>query len=72
MGWRTSNVEEQRMKFVVAASREERSMSELCAEFDISRPTGYEWRKRYQAQGMAGMQEGSRRPHHSPERTAAA
>src|SRR6202049_5343624 len=71
MAWRTSDVEEQRMRFVVAASRREKSLTELCAEFEISRPTGYGWVKRYQARGIAGMQEESRRPHHSPGRTAA-
>jgi transposase InsO family protein len=71
MAWRMSNVQEQRMKFVVAASRKERSLTELCAEFEISRPTAYGWLKRYQAHGIAGMQEASRRPHHSPEKTAA-
>jgi transposase len=59
------------MEFVVAASRKERSLTELCAEFDISRPTAYGWLRRYQAHGIAGMQETSRRPHHSPGRTAA-
>lgn len=71
MAWRTSDVEEQRMRFVVAASRREKSLSELCSEFEISRPTGYGWLKRYQERGIAGMQEESRRPHHSPARTAA-
>lgn len=70
MAWRTRDVEEQRMRFVVAASRKEKSLTELCAEFEISRPTGYGWLKRYQARGIAGMQEESRRPHHSPARTA--
>ena len=70
MAWRTRDVDEQRMRFVVAASRREKSMTELCAEFEISRPTGYGWLKRYQAGGMAGMQETSRRPHHSPASTA--
>jgi transposase InsO family protein len=59
------------MKFVVMASRQERSLTDLCSEFGISRPTGYGWLKRYQAHGIAGMQEESRRPHHSPARTAA-
>jgi len=59
------------MKFVVMASGQERSLTDLCSEFGISRPTGYGWLKRYQAQGIAGMQEWSRRPHHSPSRTAA-
>lgn len=71
MAWRTRDVEEQRMRFVVAASRKEKSLTDLCAEFEISRPTGYEWLKRYQARGIAGMQEASRRPHRSPERTSA-
>lgn len=72
MAWRTSNVQEQRAQFVVMASRKERSLTELCAEFGISRPTGYSWLKRYQAGGIRGIQERSRRPHHSPERTATA
>lgn len=72
MAWRTRDVEEQRMRFVVAASRREKSLTELCAEFEISRPTGYGWLKRYQEGGIAGMQEMSRRPHHSPARTGAA
>ena len=71
MAWRTRDVEEQRMRFVVAASRREKSMTELCGEFEISRPTAYGWLKRYQARGIAGMEEASRRPHHSPARTAA-
>src|ERR1051326_6586419 len=72
MAWRTTNVQEQRMKFVVVASRKERSLTQLCSEFGISRPTGYSWLKRYQADGIRGMQECSRRPCHSPGRTATA
>lgn len=72
MAWRTTNVQEQRMKFVVVASRKERSLTQLCTEFGISRPTGYSWLKRYQAEGIRGMQERSRRPYHSPERTEVA
>ena len=70
MAWRTTNVQEQRIEFVVAASRREQSMTRLCAEFGISRPTGYNWLKRYQRNGIGGVEEQSRRPHHSPDRTA--
>jgi transposase InsO family protein len=70
MAWRTTNVQEQRVEFVVAANRREKSITQLCAEFGISRPTGYSWLKRYQAHGIRGVQERSRRPHHSPERTS--
>jgi transposase InsO family protein len=71
MTWRKTGVEDQRMAFVVAADRKEKSLSALCAEFGISRPTGYQWLKRYQAVGVRGVVEKSRRSHHSPRRTVA-
>ena len=71
MAWGMVDVEEQRMRFVVRASRREKSMRELCAESEISRPTGYTWLRRYEAGGLAGVVQQSRRPHHSPGRTAA-
>jgi transposase InsO family protein len=73
MPWARTDVHEQRVKFVVrAASRKER-MAALCREFGISRPTGYRWRRRFeQAGSVTGVREKSRRPHHSPERTALA
>lgn len=71
MAWRLVDVDEERVRFVVAASRGDRTMSALCAEFGISRPTGYLWLKRYQSSGVAGVQVRSRRPHVSPDRIAA-
>ena len=65
-------MQEQRVTFVVAAHRKEKSLTELCAEFQISRPTGYHWLKRCQRNGIRGVQERSRRPQHSPRRTAMA
>jgi transposase InsO family protein len=64
-------IHDQRVRFVVSASRGEQSMSDLCREFEISRPTGYQWLKRYRASGVAGIRETSRRPQKSPKRTAA-
>jgi len=55
MPWRTMDVEEQKVKFVVAATRWEKSLTALCQEFGITRPTGYLWRKRYQEAGLAGI-----------------
>lgn len=69
MAWKTMDVREQRVRFVVAAARKEKPMSKLCQEFEISRPTGYLWAKRYEEDGLAGIAERSRRPHHSPKRT---
>jgi transposase InsO family protein len=71
MAWGTVNVDEQRMRFVVLASRREKTMWELCEEFDISRPTGYEWLRRYEREGIAGVAERSRRPQHIGNQTEA-
>ena len=72
MAWRMKEVGEQRVRFVVAASRREKSVTELCREFEISRPTGYLWLKRYEEQGIAGLQEESRRPRYIARRTSQA
>lgn len=69
MAWKTMDVQEQRVRFVVTASRREKPLAAVCREFEISRPTGYLWLKRYEAGGIAGIAECSRRPQHSPKRT---
>ena len=71
MAWGMKEIGEQRARFVVAASRREKPLAQLCREFEISRPTGYLWLRRYEKQGIQGLQEQSRRPQNSPERTAA-
>ena len=70
MPWRTVEVREQRVQFVVAAARKEKPLLELCREFGISRPTGYAWLGRYQQQGIEGIRERSRRPQQSPRQTS--
>ena len=65
------DVREQRVQFVVAAGRRERSFTALCQEFGISRPTGSLWVKRYEQSGVSGIAERSRRPWRSPRLTAA-
>ena len=70
MAWGSVNVDDQRMRFVIWASRPGTMMREACEEFQISRPTGYEWLRRYKAGGIAGVVEKSRRPLHSPRQTA--
>jgi transposase InsO family protein len=69
MAWGMVEIDEQRVRFVVNASRGEKNLRELCKEFKISRPTGYTWLRRFQAGGIAGVVEKSRRPQHSPTRT---
>lgn len=72
MPWRTTDVDEQRMQFVIRATSGTERLSALCREFGISRPTGYAWRRRYQqTRTLTLIRERSRRPHHSPTRLAA-
>jgi transposase InsO family protein len=66
MPWKMMDIREQRVQFVVAASRLEKPFGSLCEEFEISRPTGYLWLERYRRDGIA---ERSRRPRSSPEQT---
>ena len=71
MPWKTERVMDQRVEFVIRAEQEEESLAELCREYEISRPTGYLWLNRYRALGsVTGLAEHSRRPLHSPRRTA--
>jgi transposase InsO family protein len=69
MAWGQVDVDEQRMRFVIAAYRKQASFTELCREFAISRPTGYEWLRRYREGGRENVVERSRRPQQSPRRT---
>ena len=70
MPWKAMDVREQRVRFVVTALRGERSLSSLCREFGISRPTGRLWLERYRTGGVETIAERSQRPLHSPRQTA--
>lgn len=48
------------------------SVATICAELGISRETYYVAARGYAEKGLEGLLPGSRRPHHSPNRTAAA
>src|SRR5581483_11162315 len=69
MPWKQMEVRQQRVEFVVRASRNEESLAELCREFGISRPTGYLWLARYRDGGVESVADRSRRPRLSPTRT---
>jgi len=63
----------QRIEFVLRACSETSNLSQLCREFEISRPTGYLWLKRYRGGNsqLKALAEKSRRPRRSPARTDA-
>ena len=62
---------DQRREFVMLAKQEGVNLRKLCRQFGISAPTAYKWIERYDA-GDTRLADRSRRPHHSPDRTAAA
>jgi len=53
---------QQRLEFVVAWTKHETSMAELCRTFGISRQTGYELVRQFQTDGLDGLKPRSRAP----------
>ena len=68
MAWKDVEPMEERIRFVLKATREEMAFTDLCGAFGISRKTGYKGLSRYEEQGLEGMHELSRRPLSSPMR----
>lgn len=63
MPWRESRIVDQRLQFLSSYQKEEMSVTDLCHEYGISRPTAYKWIKRYNEVGPEGLLDISRRPH---------
>jgi transposase InsO family protein len=61
----------QREEFIALAMQGGANISALCRQFGISRRTGYKWLNRFRESGgdRACLDDRSRRPHHSPEKT---
>jgi len=53
---------ERRNEFIDAWLKGERSFTDLCACFEISRKTGYKWLERYDESGRGGLADRSRAP----------
>jgi putative transposase len=66
MPWREMSPVEQRLEFVREYATELFTMSELAAQYGISRKTAYKWLARYHAAGVDGLRDQPRRPHESP------
>jgi transposase InsO family protein len=60
---------DQKTQFIADYLRDMLSVSELCDLYGISRKTAYKWIDRYVRQGPAGLEERSRKPRNSPNRT---
>lgn len=66
MPWKETCPMDQRIRFIAAFQSERYTMSALARQFGISRKTAYKWAHRYAREGVVGLEERSRRPHHSP------
>ena len=62
MPWKECHVVDERLRFV-ARRLDGEKMTALCAEFGISRKTGYKIYERYKDCGVEGLTDRSRRPY---------
>jgi putative transposase len=62
MPWRETTPMHQRTLFIADHLPGTRSVTELCAEYGISRKTAYKWIDRYIRRGPSGLEDRSRRP----------
>lgn len=72
MSWKEKTLVSLRKEFVELAGQEGANFSDLCRRFSISRKTGYKWMKRFRQGGMEALEDRSRCPHSSPQRTSEA
>jgi len=71
MPWKKSSVMEEKLRFVFEYQQRQRTMTELCQRYEISRETGYVWLRRYQAVGLEGLREKSRAAQRHGNQTSA-
>lgn len=71
MPWRDRSPMEERWEFIRECETELFTMTELAAQYGISRKTAYKWLTRYRKDRTRGLHDQSRRPHVSPQTTDA-
>lgn len=69
MSWNEKTIMEQRKEFVMFAMQEGANIRELCRRYKISPPTAYKWLERYKEMGNIGLEDRSRKPVNSPNRS---
>ncbi len=65
MAWRETTKMEQKIEFINEWRSGAYKISELCRAFGISRPTAYKYIKRFQEEGVVGLEEKKAEPTHS-------
>lgn len=69
MPWKEVRPVEQKVLFIADYLRQLSSVTDLCAQYGISRKTGYKWIARFEQTGIDGLNERSRRPEHNRTQT---
>ena len=57
------DITENRYRMIIEPERSGKSISDVCIAFGISRETWYKWKRRYDAYGVDGLKNQSRKPH---------
>ena len=54
---------ENRYRMIIEPEHSGKTISDVCIAFGVSRETWYKWKKRYDAYGIDGLKDQSRKPH---------
>ena len=70
MPWKETTTMEQKIEFICEWRTGKYTITELCKNFEISRPTAYKLISRFENQGFEGLKEQSRAPIKHPNATS--
>jgi hypothetical protein len=68
MPWNQTDVVTEKEQFVMLARTSRFTITDLCADFDISRKAGHKYLQRYQCDGRAGLDERSKYTTRGPKK----
>jgi transposase len=69
MAWKETTAMEQKIEFITEWRSGAYSITELCRQFNISRPTAYKYINRYEQEGLQGLYEKTRSHSNHPNKT---
>src|SRR5882762_5988424 len=70
MAWKETCVMSERIRMIGSWMGGDYAVSELAAEYGISRKTAYKWIQRFEAGGASALEDRSRAPRHHPNAVA--
>jgi transposase InsO family protein len=67
MGWKETNVVNERQEFIQEYLKHTEPFKALCERYGISEKTGHKWKNRFIENGINSLEDQSRAPIHSPQ-----